>query len=66
MNFMNCTREGCNGLMELQGGDIRSKKRVYKCEICGKIEEIKSSNVDASKYTFMLNDPRDPLRGGLK
>lgn len=66
MKFIKCTREGCEGFMELQGGDTRSRKRVYKCDRCGKTEEIESSNIDASRYTFALNDPRDFMRSGMK
>lgn len=66
MKMIKCTRQGCDGVMVLKGGDTRVKKKVYECRKCGKIEVIESTNIDAGRYTFALNDPNDPLRGGLK
>jgi len=40
-----------------------SGQQVFKCPKCGC---IKTEPVNRSRHTFNLNDPRDPLRGGLK
>lgn len=63
--FLPCTRIGCDGVAVAEG-DLRSKNVKYKCRKCGHTFTILKSNVDAGKYTFKLNDPNDPLRGGLK
>jgi hypothetical protein len=64
--YLTCTRPGCGGVMERLGDDTRSKTIKFKCNKCGQIYTISRNDYNIGRYTFLLNDPRDPLRGGLK
>lgn len=64
--YLTCPRVGCGGVAERLGGDARSKRTTYECPKCGNTFTIARSNFDFGKCTFALNDPNDPMRGGLK
>lgn len=64
--YLSCPRVGCGGVAIAEGADLRSKNIKYKCPKCGNIFTISKSNFEFGRYTFALNDPTDPLRGGLK
>ena len=52
----------CDEDMERIDDGQLSGQQVFKCK-CG---AMKTFPVKKSRLSFNLNDPRDPLRGGLK
>lgn len=64
--YLSCPRVGCGGVAERLGADSRVKNIVYRCPKCGNQFTIARSSFEFGRYTFALNDPNDPLRGGLK
>jgi len=64
--YISCVFSDCEGVMEKQGSDSRAKKVSFICKKCGRPYTLDRTNFEYGKMTFQLNDPNDPLRGGMK
>lgn len=64
--YLNCTRPDCDGVAVREGADPRSKTVKYRCRKCGNDFSISRKAVEFGKHVFLLNDPRDQGRSGLK